>query len=124
MNPTTPFRSASVFRSFNEELAKAFYVDWLGFTIDFEHRTSPDAPLYLGLHLGQFSLHLSEHYGDCAPGGMVMIWLPNLTDWHSEIIAKPYPNNRPGLVNEPFGLCMTLSDPFFNRLRFVQSGTA
>jgi hypothetical protein len=115
-------RSASVFRSFNEGIAKAYYVEWLGFTVDFEHRTTTDGPLYIGLRLGQFSLHLSEHHGDCAPGAMAMVWIPTLQAWHDEIIAKPYPNNRPELTQEPYGLCMTLSDPFFNRLRFVQSG--
>jgi catechol 2,3-dioxygenase-like lactoylglutathione lyase family enzyme len=124
MNAGKSIRSASVFRSFDEKLAKAFYVDWLGFHIDFEHRRHADAPLYIGLRLSQFSLHLSEHHGDCAPGGLAMIWTPSLEAWHADLLAKPYANNRPSLVEEPYGLCMTLSDPFFNRLRVVQSGSA
>ena len=33
-----------VFRIFDESKAKEFYVNWLGFKVDWEHRFEPDLP--------------------------------------------------------------------------------
>lgn len=121
----TVTRTAPVFRSFDEGKARAFYVDWLDFTWEGEHRFHPGAPLYAFLRLGDFYLHLSEHHGDCTPGSTACVTVGGLRAWHAAILARPYPNNRPGLEQMPWGLQVTLSDPFGNRLRFVDpSGTA
>ena len=40
-------RIAPLIRIFDENKAKEFYVEFLGFNIDFEHRDSDDAPLYM-----------------------------------------------------------------------------
>ncbi len=42
-----------IFRFFDEKKAKEFYVEYLGFTISFEHRFDNDenSPLYFGLKL-------------------------------------------------------------------------
>ena len=40
-------RIATLIRIFDENKAKEFYVEFLGFNIDFEHRDSDDAPLYM-----------------------------------------------------------------------------
>lgn len=40
-------RIAPLIRIFDESKAKEFYVEFLGFNIDFEHRDSDDAPLYM-----------------------------------------------------------------------------
>lgn len=58
---------------FDVRKAREFYLDFLGFNVDFEHRFEPDLPLYMGLSLGSVVLHLSEHHGDCAPGARVII---------------------------------------------------
>jgi len=36
-----------VLRSFDEAKAREFYVDFLGFTVDWEHRFEPGMPLYM-----------------------------------------------------------------------------
>ena len=56
-----------ILRSFSEEKAREFYLGFLGFTMDWEHRFVPTAPLYLQLTRGNLVLHLSEHYGDATP---------------------------------------------------------
>jgi catechol 2,3-dioxygenase-like lactoylglutathione lyase family enzyme len=38
-------------------LAKAFYVDWLGFRVDWEHQTGPDGPRYLQVSRAPVVLH-------------------------------------------------------------------
>jgi len=62
-----------ILRSFDEAKAKEFYVDFLGFTVDFEHRFEPGMPLYMGISQGDCRIHLSEHFGDCAPGEVVRL---------------------------------------------------
>ena len=58
-----------VLRSFDERKAREFYVDFLGFTVDWEHRLEPDLPLYMQVSRGNLVLHLSEHHGGVSPGG-------------------------------------------------------
>jgi hypothetical protein len=38
-----------ILRSFDEAKAKEFYVDFLGFTVDWEHRFEDNTPLYMQL---------------------------------------------------------------------------
>ncbi len=54
----------SIFRSFDEAKAREFYVGFLGFEVTLEHRLDDNSPLYLGLRLGAYELHLSEHFGN------------------------------------------------------------
>ena len=53
-----------VLRIFDLAKAKEFYLDWLGFTIDWEHRFTKNFPLYMQISLEDIVLHLTEHYGD------------------------------------------------------------
>lgn len=110
-------RTAPVFRSFDEAKARAFYVDWLGFAWQGEHRFHPGAPLYAFLQLGAFHLHLSEHHGDATPGSVACVYVEGLRDWHATLPDNP--NMRPGLDLLPWGLQMEVIDPFGNRLRFL-----
>jgi len=50
-----------IFRSFDEAATKAFYVDFLGFEIEHEHRFDAQAPLFLRLRLDACILFLLEH---------------------------------------------------------------
>lgn len=36
-----------ILRSFDEGKAREFYVTWLGFEVDWEHRFDPGTPLYM-----------------------------------------------------------------------------
>jgi len=48
---------------FDEAEAKAFYVGYLGFEIDWENRyeDSPSSPLYMQVRFGQAVIHLNGH---------------------------------------------------------------
>lgn len=109
-----------ILRSFDEAKAREFYCDFLGFSIDFEHRFAPDLPLYLGLSRGAFALHLSEHHGDASPGATLHVPMMGITVFQQELLAKTYRYGRPGIVSQPYGQEMTVYDPFGNRIRFVQ----
>ncbi len=110
--------SAPVFRSFDEAKARGFYVDWLGFEWTGEYRLHAGAPVYAFLRLGTFRLHLSEHHGDAIAGSTAMVFVKGLAQWYQEL--SPYPNMRPGLETLPWGEEMVVTDPFGNRLRFLE----
>ncbi len=108
-----------ILRSFDEKKAKEFYVDFLGFIVDFEHRFEPAMPLYMGISRGDCRIHLSEHFGDCAPGARVRIEVADVRGLCASLNAKGYGNARPGCQDQDWGSCeMTIDDPFGNRLTF------
>ena len=118
----TVIQTIPILRIFHVEKAKEFYVGFLGFTVDWEHRFDPNAPLYMQVSRGGCVLHLSEHHGDCCPGSTVFLRVTGLDDYHREIMAKGYGFMRPG-VEATFhnSRCMEVIDPFGNRLRFDES---
>lgn len=108
-----------VLRVFDGALAKSFYVEWLGFALDWEHRFGPGAPLYLQVSRDGAILHLSEHYGDCSPGAKVMLPVDDIDALHAELHARPNPNMRPHIEEAPWDArIMMVTDPFGNRLCF------
>jgi catechol 2,3-dioxygenase-like lactoylglutathione lyase family enzyme len=62
-----------IMRIFDMAKAREFYLDFLGFEVEFEHRFDDNAPLYMGVVRDGCILHLSEHHGDGAPGVAVRI---------------------------------------------------
>jgi hypothetical protein len=110
-----------VFRSFSEEKSREFYLDYLGFTIDWEHRFEPGMPLYMAVTRSKFTLHLSEHHGDGTPGSSAWVPVADVRALHAELRAKRYESLRPGIdPHAPGGPTMDLTDPFGNTLRFCQ----
>ena len=57
-------KTTPILRIFDENKAVEFYVDFLGFKIDWQHRFEANFPLYLQVSRGECVLHLSEHHGD------------------------------------------------------------
>ncbi len=108
-----------IFRIFDEAKAKDFYLGFLGFTLDWEHRFEPNSPLYAQISRGGTLLHLSEHHGDAAPGSAARIAVDDIDGYHAEIMAKGYKYMRTGIEEMPWGMReIKVLDPFFNRLMF------
>ncbi len=108
-----------ILRSFDEAKAREFYVDFLGFTVTFEHRPEPDLPLYLGLEMGDCMLHLSEHHNDASPGAALRIEMTDVRGYAFALNAKRYKHARPGVERQVWGYDdMVIRDPFGNRLVF------
>lgn len=106
-------------RIFDVAKAREFYVDFLGFNWDWEHRFEEWAPLYAQVSRGAVTLHLTEHYGDASPGANIRILTGDIAALHAEITAKAYPYARPGLETVPWGeRQIRITDPFHNRLIF------
>ncbi len=109
-------------RIFDVGQALAFYRDFLGFTLDWQHRIDANAPHYLQISRAGCILHLTEHHGDCTPGSTVFVRCTGLCAYHSEITAKEYSFMRPGVEPAPWGgELMEVIDPFGNRLRFAET---
>ena len=72
--------STPILRIFDEAKAREFYVGYLGFRIDWEHRFAPGMPLYLQVSRDSCVLHLSEHHGDACPGAALRIATEGLDD--------------------------------------------
>lgn len=110
-----------ILRSFDEAKATEFYVDFLGFSVDWEHRFEPGLPLYMQLSRGNLILHLSEHHGDATPGSTVFVEMSGLHGFHAEVAGRQYRSLRPGIEDAPWNAwMMQVTDPFGNRLRFSE----
>jgi uncharacterized glyoxalase superfamily protein PhnB len=81
------------------DIAKAheFYVGFLGFAVQCEHRFEGDAPLYAAISRNGCVLHLSDHYGDASPGAAVRIRVEDIPALHRELVAKDCRFAKPGL---------------------------
>ncbi len=109
-----------VLRIFDVAKAREFYGEYLGFAIDWEHVFDDHAPVYLQASREGAVLHLSEHHGDASPGATVRILTADVMGLHRELHERDYPYARPGVETEPWGLEVTVLDPFANRLVFHQ----
>jgi uncharacterized glyoxalase superfamily protein PhnB len=106
-----------VLRIFSVEKAKEFYLDYLGFKLDFEHRFDENAPLFMQISRDGLVLRLSEHHGDGTPGSVFTAHVEGVRELHAELETKNYGYYRPGLEETFYGaLQLTLLDPFGNRL--------
>ena len=112
-------RTTPILRIFDEAKAREFYIDFLGFTVDWEHRFEPGLPVYLQLSKDGCVIHLSEHHGDCSPGAAIRIETTELDAFHAELASKKYKYARPGVSEMPWGTReLSVQDPFGNRLTF------
>jgi catechol 2,3-dioxygenase-like lactoylglutathione lyase family enzyme len=113
--PPTP-----ILRSFDEQRARRFYVEFLGFDVVFEHRFDPAAPLYMGLSKDGCRLHLSEHYGDGTPGSALRIPVEDVHAFARSLQNRDCEGARPGKpqLREWNSWELTITDPAGNRLTF------
>ena len=107
---------------FDEIKAKEFYIDFLGFRVDWEYRVEAGLPLYVQISKDSCVIHLSEHHGDGCPGAAVRIQPNELEEFQRELMEKQYRHARPGIEAMPWGSRdMTITDPFGNRLTFTNA---
>jgi catechol 2,3-dioxygenase-like lactoylglutathione lyase family enzyme len=114
-------RVIPVLRIFSVEKACEFYLDYLGFRLDWEHRFDPNAPVYMQVSRTDLVLHLSEHYGDGSPGTHFQVDFEGVRAFHAELSAKNYGYWRPG-ITQTFGGTdqLNLLDPFGNKIALCE----
>lgn len=119
--PDLQLQTIPIVRIFDDALAREFYCDWLGMTLDWEHRFEPGLPIYLQVSRAGLVLHLSEHAGDGTPGSKLFINVNDLDGLFADLSSRPYRRNRPAIETAPWGArTFELIDPFANRLLFNQ----
>jgi catechol 2,3-dioxygenase-like lactoylglutathione lyase family enzyme len=115
-------RTVPIFRIFSLEKAREFYLDFLGFKVDWEHRFEPDAPVFMQVSRGALAINLSEHHGDGTPGSIFYVYMTGVRELHRELNDRKYRHNRPGLTEQEWGMTeVTVVDPFNNRITFGES---
>jgi catechol 2,3-dioxygenase-like lactoylglutathione lyase family enzyme len=117
LSSTTP-----ILRIFDEAKAKEFYVGFLGFSVDWEHRFGDNFPLYMQISRDRCIIHLSEHHGDSSPGSALRIETDDVGAVNQELLQKDYRYAKPGVESTPWKTKeMSIADPFGNRLIFFQT---
>lgn len=115
-------KTTPILRIFDECKAKEFYLNFLGFQVDWEHRFAPNLPLYFQVSRGECVLHLSEHHSDCCPGAALRIETTELEEFLRELGTKNYTGAHPTIETMPWGTHdLTVTDPFGNRLVFTNA---
>lgn len=120
VGPSQRIGAIPVLRMFDVEHSLKFYIGFLGFTVNWEHRFEEHMPLYVELERDGVRLHLSEHHGDATPGSSVIIHVEDAAALQRQLIAREYRYARPGLEEKDWGLTVTVGDPASNRLIFLQ----
>ncbi|MBV8372747.1 MAG: VOC family protein [Candidatus Eremiobacteraeota bacterium] len=111
-----------ILRIFDVAKAREFYLDYLGFSLTFEHRFHEEAPLFMGIARGGVSIFLSEHHGDGTPGTHIVVRVRGLDALHRELAAKKYKYFKPSIQTQEWGTReMVVYDPFNNHIAFSES---
>lgn len=116
--------SILVLRMFDETKARAFYLEFLGYAVDWEHRfrpETPDSPLYMQISQGASVLHLNGHASEETPAAEVRIPVQRLEAYCEWLCARAPGYERPEIV-DPRGegrrADMNIHDPSGNLLVF------
>jgi hypothetical protein len=113
-------QTAPILRIFDESKAKEFYLGFLGFKLDWEHRFGDNFPLYAQVSRSGLVLHLSEHHGDASPGSTVCVTMHGVREYQKELAGRNYSYMKPGIEDLAWGMVMSVTDPFSNRIRFTE----
>ncbi|MDC0325597.1 glyoxalase superfamily protein [bacterium] len=116
--------SIPVLKMVDEEKAKRFYMDFLGYQIDWEHRFEPvtsSSPLYMQIRLGESMIHLNGHADSDAPVAEVRIPVKGLKAYCDYLNEKCQGSERPEVVDPRYSgenQDMNIYDPSGNLLVF------
>ena len=100
-------------------ISLSFYIDGLGFAVDWKHQFEPGFPVFVQITRAGQTLFLTEHAGDCQVGGAVYLVVPDVDDCYQQfaqrcIATLQQPQDTPWGTRE-----MVVVDPDGNRLRFA-----
>ncbi len=113
------FQAIPIIRIFDEAKAKDFYMEFLGMSLDWEHRFEAGFPIYMQVSKGDLVFHLSEHSGDCTPGSKTFVNTDDLEGLHEEVTSRGYRYSHPEITTAPWGdQIFEVVDPFSNRILF------
>ena len=96
--------------------SKQFYVDGLGFQVDWEHRFESGFPVFAQVSRDGMAFFLTEHTGDCPVGGLIHLYVNDVDAWFDEFrrrnirVQEPPNEDLPGLRS------MMVVDPDGNKI--------
>ena len=119
-------RAYPCFRIDSYEVAMPYYLEFLGFKVDFEWRHEPGFPVYMGISRGEspgisqgeLALHLTEHKEVPREIGVMM----DVEDVYAlfEDLKSRDPDLAAELVDQPWEKTeLHLKDPFGNKIIFT-----
>ena len=113
-----------IFRISDYQQAVSFYVDWLGFRIDWEDRPA-NGPLLMQVSRGNIVLHLAVHETDRnSSGSMAMAEVSGLFALHRNLLLRNPPCPAPHLERTSWSdkvMQTQVTDPFGNQLVFIEA---
>ena len=118
---TFEFRAIPTFGISDYQTAIEFYVGFLGFEIDWEHRFGQTDPVYMQISRNGLTLHLSENkrFGTNI---IVFVETNKLNEFHKELQNKTPTKKLPDILRTDWQtLQLEITDPFGNLLRFNEN---
>lgn len=122
-----PATTIPVLRIFSESGAMRFYVEFLGFTLDFGGPSSGgDSPFYGQVSRPGATLQLSAQPYEPGPGATIDIWITGLDGYREELLTRDLgvfgtALGVPQIVETHWGARMLpIPDPFGNNLRISE----
>ncbi|WP_046245286.1 glyoxalase superfamily protein [Hymenobacter terrenus] len=112
-----------VFTVLDYQKAREFYIDWLGFHLDWVEQLK-NGTLYMQVSRGDVVLHLTDNHKSGFPGSRVRANINGLVAYHHILLKKDYPFTRPGLVKANWSekvMEAEVIDPFGNRIIFQEA---
>jgi uncharacterized glyoxalase superfamily protein PhnB len=100
----------------DESVARQFYLDGLGFRIDWDHRFAPHYPIFMQVSKDGLAIRLSAHQGDGAVGGCAHLDVADVDAWYDHALGHGITTDRPP-SDQPWGLRdVRFRDPDGNQL--------
>ena len=119
MNSVKLLHTIPILRMYDIGKTREFYLDYLGFTVEFQHRFHENAPLFMGVSRDGLYLFLSEHHGDGSPVVHICIDVTGLDDLFRELQSKNYRYMNPAIQEQEWGTRdLTVYDPVGNHITF------
>jgi hypothetical protein len=105
-------KTVPIFRILGLAKAREFYVDPLGFAVDWEHHFDEGSPAYMQVSRSELLPHLTEHHGDCCPGSTVFVRMTGIGESHRQITSKGDKFLRPGVETTFYNArCVEVNHP-------------
>ena len=114
-----PVSVVPVLRIFDWPLAHAWYVDYLGWSVEWSSQGGDHLPVYARVIDPRGAVvELSEHHGDGTPGGVLVLAVDDLVALHDRLSDRAQSYAAPAIEQDDGARSLTVYDPFGNRITF------